>query len=85
LAQYLVTLLRAYAGKIPCYIRNSMEFINIMSLHAGPEVIVVSFDVILCFTMVTNGQALHLLSQHFDDIMRFFRHILTSPFCRFNR
>jgi hypothetical protein len=63
-----------------------MEFINtITSLRAGPEDILVSFDVVSLFTMVPNVEALRLLSRHFDKgILRLFRHVLTSSFFRFN-
>jgi hypothetical protein len=41
--------------------KNSMELINtIKSLHADPEDMLVSFDIILLFTMMLNGEALCL-------------------------
>jgi hypothetical protein len=66
-------------------VRNSTEFINIVkSLRAGPEDILVSFDVVSLFTMVPPGQAFRLLSRHFgDDILCLFRHVL-NPFFRFD-
>jgi hypothetical protein len=62
-----------------------MEFVNtITSLCAGPDILV-SFDVVSLFTMVPTGEALCLLSWHSDeDILRLFRHVLTSSFFRFN-
>jgi hypothetical protein len=61
-----------------------MEFSNIKSHHAGPEDILVSFNVFL-FTMVPTGQTLHVLNRHSDeDILRLCCHVLTSSFFRFN-
>jgi hypothetical protein len=86
LAPYLAKQLGKYVGNSPCHVKNSMEFINtIRSLRAGPEDILVSFDVVSLFTMVPIVEALHLLSQHFDeDILRLFHHVLTCSFFRFN-
>jgi hypothetical protein len=63
-----------------------MEFTNtIKSLCAGPEDILVSFNVISLITVVPSGEVLHLLSQHSDeDILRLFHHVLTSSFPSFN-
>jgi hypothetical protein len=62
-------------------------FINtIKFLRAGPEDILVSFDVVSLFTMVPIVEALHLLSRHFDeDILGIFHYVPTSSFFRFNR
>jgi hypothetical protein len=39
--------------------KNSVQFINtIKSLYAGPEDVLVSFDVVSLFTMVPIGEAL---------------------------
>jgi hypothetical protein len=85
LAQYLAKRLGEYVGKSPRHMKNSMEFINTKSLRAGPEDILVSFDVVSLFTMVPIVEALRLLSRNFDeDILRLFRHMLTSSFSRFN-
>jgi hypothetical protein len=67
------------------HVQNSVEFINtIKSLRAGPEDILISFNVTLLFTKVSIGEALHLLSCHVDqDILRLFHHILTSSFFSF--
>jgi hypothetical protein len=46
----------------PC--KKFSEFNTIMSIHAGPEDIPVSFDAILLFTKVSTGQALCLLQSH---------------------
>jgi hypothetical protein len=52
---------------------------------AGPEDTLVSFDVVSLVTMVQIGEALRLLSCLFDeDILRLFRHVLTSSFFSFN-
>jgi hypothetical protein len=82
LAQYLAERLGEYVGNSPRHVKNSMEFINtIKSLRAGPEDILVSFDVVSLFTMVPIVEALRLLSRHFDEgILRLFRHALTSSF-----
>jgi hypothetical protein len=49
------------------------------------EDILVSFDVVSLFTMVPIGEALYLLSWHFDeDIFKLFCHVLTSSIFRFN-
>jgi hypothetical protein len=45
-----------------------MEFINtVNTLQAGPQDILISFDVMSLFIMVTTGKALHLLSTHFHE------------------
>jgi hypothetical protein len=73
-------------GHSPCHVKNSVKFINIKSLHASPENILVSFDVFSLFTMVPIGEALHLLSWHSNDnILKLFHHVLPSTFFRFNR
>jgi hypothetical protein len=66
--------------------KNSMKFINALKvLHAGPEDILISSDILSLITMVPTGEALRLLSRHFDeDILRFFHHVLISSFFWFN-
>jgi hypothetical protein len=75
-----------YPLSYPRHVKNSMESVNtIKSLRAGPEDILVSFNVISLFTTVPIGEALHLLSRHVDeDILRFFCYVLTSSFFSFN-
>jgi hypothetical protein len=82
LAQYLAKPLGEHVEHSPRHVRNSTGFINIIkSLRAGPEDILVSFDVVSFFTMVPLGEALRLLSRHSeDDILRLFRHVRTSFF-----
>jgi hypothetical protein len=58
LAQYLAKKLGECMGNSPRHVKNSMEFINIKSLRAGPEDILVSFDVVSLFTMVPPQPAL---------------------------
>jgi hypothetical protein len=86
LAQYLATQLGEYVGNSPRHVKNSTVFINIIkSLRAGPEGILVSFDVVSLLTMVPIVKALRLLSLQFDEnILRLFRHVLNSSFFRFN-
>jgi hypothetical protein len=68
LAQYLAKQLGEYVKNSPRHVKSSMEFINIIkSLRAGPEDILVSFDVVSLFTMVPIVEALRLLSWHFDE------------------
>jgi hypothetical protein len=65
LAQHLAKQLGEYVRNSPRHVKNSMEFINIIkSLRAGPEDILVSFDVVSLFTMVPIVEALCLLSRH---------------------
>jgi hypothetical protein len=63
-----------------------MEFTDMIhTLRAEPRDILVSFDVISLFIMVPIEEALHLLSQNFDEaILQLFRHVLTSSFFSFN-
>jgi hypothetical protein len=45
----------------------------------------VSFDIVLLFTRVQIKETMDLLGQHFEeDILRLFRHILTTPYFSFN-
>jgi hypothetical protein len=62
-----------------------MEFIHtIKSLHAGPEDILVSFNVVALFTKVPTGEALCLLSCHSnEDTLMLFCHVLTFSFFSF--
>jgi hypothetical protein len=68
LAQYLAKQLGKYVGNSPRHVKNSTEFINtIKSRRAGPEDILVSFDVVSLITMVPIVEALRLLSRLFDE------------------
>jgi hypothetical protein len=84
LAQPLAVCLEL--GDSPHHVRNSMDFIDtIRTLRTGPRDILVSFHIVSVFTMVPIGEALRLLSRHFDEaILRLFRHVLTSSFFSFN-
>jgi hypothetical protein len=68
------------------HVRNSVEFTHTVTiLWAGPQDILDSLDVFSLFTKVPIGDALHLLSCHFDEVtLRLFRHVLTSSFSIFS-
>jgi hypothetical protein len=85
LSKCLAKHLGEYVGNSPRHVKNSMEFMNtIKSLRAGPEDILVSFDVASLLTMAPIVEALRLLSRQFDEILRLFLHVLISAFFRFN-
>jgi hypothetical protein len=68
LAYYLAKQLGEHVGNFTRHVKNITKFINtIKSLRAGHEDILVSFDVASLLTMVPIGEALRLLSRHFDE------------------
>jgi hypothetical protein len=64
----LAGLLAGHQGNSPYCVKNSMEFMHtVTTLWAGPQDILISFDVVSLFTKVPSDQALHLLA---DTLMR---------------
>jgi hypothetical protein len=62
--------------------KKSADFIHTFgSLHAGPQDIMISFDVVSFFIRVPVREARSLLHCHFEeDILRLLHHVLTSYF-----
>jgi hypothetical protein len=80
LAKHLAGLLGCRTANSPHHVKNSTDFAcTLGSLYAGPQDIMVSFDVVLLFTRVPIRKAMSLLSQHFEkDILRLFHHVLKT-------
>jgi hypothetical protein len=67
-------------------VKNPEDFAQTLdTLRVGPKDILVSVDVISLFTRLPLNNALDLLTRHFDEnILKLFRHVLTSSFFSFN-
>jgi hypothetical protein len=63
-----------------------MEFVHTLgSLKVDPHDIMVSFDVVSLSTRVAIKDIIDLLGRHFEeDILRLFRHVLTTSYFSFN-
>jgi hypothetical protein len=80
LAQHLEGLLSYLTGHFPHHVKISTEFVILGSLRVDTRDIMVSF-----FTRVSINETMDLLEQHFEeDILRIFRHILTTSCFIFN-
>jgi hypothetical protein len=74
------------SGNLPYHIKFSTDIIRTLgSLWARPHDIMISFVAVSLFIRVLIIETLNLLSQHFiEDILRLFRHVLTSSFFSFH-
>jgi len=78
-----IRILNQYTGKTVHHVRNSFHFIRTQeSLKIKPGDLMVSFDVVSLFTKVPVENSLTLLSQHFNDILALYKHLLKfTYFC----
>jgi hypothetical protein len=86
LAKHLAGLFNTHTVNSPHHVRNLVKIINTLgSLQISPHDIMVSFDVVLLFTRVPIKDTMELLGRHFEeDILRLFRHVLTTSYFSFN-
>jgi hypothetical protein len=82
LAKYLTGLLRLLVGQSNCHIRNSEAFMQkLQSIKLQEMDILVSFDVVLLFTIVPLDDTIQLLSAKFNmQTVDLFRHVLTTTY-----
>jgi hypothetical protein len=86
LAQHLVRLLSGHTGHSPHQVKNSTEFVQVLSsLWVDTRDIMVSFDIVSLLTRVPIKETMDLLRHHFEeDVLGIFCHVLTSPYFTFN-
>jgi hypothetical protein len=73
-------------GHTPHHIKNSMEFVQVLSsLQVNTRDIMVSFDIVSLFTRVPIKETMDLLGRHFEeDVLGLFCHVLTTTYFTFN-
>jgi hypothetical protein len=86
LAQHLARLLSGHTGHSPNHIKNSIEFVQVLSsIQVATHEIMVSFDIVSLFTKVPIRATMDLLGRHFEeDVLGLFRHVLTTSYFTFH-
>jgi hypothetical protein len=86
LAQHFARLLSGHSGHSPHYIKNSIEFVQVLSsLQVDTNDIMVSFDIVSLFTKVPIRETIDLLGRHFEeDALGLFGLFLTTSYLTFN-
>jgi hypothetical protein len=85
-AQHLARLLSGHTGHSPHHIKNSIEFVQVLSsLQVDTHDIKVSFDIVSLSTKGPIRETMNLLGRHFEeDVLGLFRHVLTTSYFTFN-
>jgi hypothetical protein len=86
LSQHLASLISGHTGHSPHDIKNSIEFVQVLSsFQVDTHDVTVFFDIVSLFTKVPKRGTMDLLGRHFEeDVLGIFCHVLTTSYFTFN-
>jgi hypothetical protein len=86
LAKYLAGILTPHVGRCEHHIKNSKDFVEILSdIRLQETDLLVSLDVVSLFTRVPLEDTLRLLAEKFDEYtVQLFHHVLTTTYFQYH-